>query len=103
MQDNRVGVDGTSGAAQVTPVALVATTADGVALAGVHLARPEPARGTALVVAHGFTHHTRHPATRKLLGALATEVPVVAFDMRGHGRSGGRNTGGDRGPRRLHA
>jgi pimeloyl-ACP methyl ester carboxylesterase len=103
MQDNRVGVDGTSGAAQVTPVSLTATTADGVTLAGVHLFRREPAHGTALVVAHGFTHHTRHPATRKLLGALATEVPVVAFDMRGHGRSGGRNTVGDREPLDLDA
>jgi pimeloyl-ACP methyl ester carboxylesterase len=95
MQDNRVGVDHTSRAAQVTPVPVTATAADGVALAGVHLRREAPARGTGLVVAHAFTHHVRHPITRRLLAALATEAPVVAFDMRGHGRSGGRNTVGD--------
>ena len=60
-----MGVDGTSGAAQVTPVALMATTADGVALAGVHFAPPDPVPGAALVVAHAFTHHTRHPNTRR--------------------------------------
>lgn len=89
-------VDHTSRAAQVTPVPITATSADGVALAGVHLPREPPVGGTALVVAHAFTHHVQHPITRKLLAALATEAPVVAFDMRGHGRSGGRNTVGDR-------
>jgi uncharacterized protein len=103
MQDNRVQVDGTRHAAQVTPVALSATTSDGVPLAGVHLARPGPARGTALVVAHGFTHHTRHTTTWRLLAALARNAPVVAFDMRGHGRSGGRSTVGDREPLDLDA
>jgi uncharacterized protein len=96
MQDNQVQADGTSLAAQVTPAALATTTTDGVALRGVHLARPGPARGTALVVAHAFTHYIRHPTTRKLLATLARDVPVVAFDMRGHGRSGGRSTVGDR-------
>lgn len=91
-----MGVDHTSRAAQVTPVPVAATSADGVALAGVHLPREAPADGTALVVAHAFTHHVRHPITRRLLAALATEGPVVAFDMRGHGRSGGSNTVGDR-------
>lgn len=91
-----MGVDHTSCAAQVTPVPVTATSADGVALAGVHLPREASAGGTALVVAHAFTHHVRHPITRRLLAALATEAPVVAFDMRGHGRSGGRNTVGDR-------
>jgi uncharacterized protein len=103
MQDNRVAVDHTSRAAQVTPFPVTATSADGVTLAGVHLAREAPARGVALVVAHAFTHHTRHPTTRKLLAALAAEAPVVALDMRGHGRSGGRNTVGDREPLDLDA
>jgi pimeloyl-ACP methyl ester carboxylesterase len=96
MQDNRVGVDHTSRAAQVTPVPVSATTADGVRIAGVHLSREASGGGTALVVAHAFTHHVRHPTTRKLLTTLATAAPVVALDMRGHGRSGGRNTVGDR-------
>jgi uncharacterized protein len=103
MQDNRVTLDGTSRAVQVTPVSITATSADGVALAGVHLERPGPAHATALVVAHAFTHHTRHPTTRRLLTALAADVPVVAFDMRGHGRSGGRSTVGDREPLDLDA
>jgi uncharacterized protein len=103
MQDNRVGVDHTSRAAQVTPVAVAATSADGVELAGVHLSREAPAHHTALVVAHAFTHHVRHPTTRKLLAALAAVAPVVALDMRGHGRSGGRNTVGDREPLDLDA
>jgi pimeloyl-ACP methyl ester carboxylesterase len=96
MQDNRVVVDHTSHAAQVTPVPVAATSADGVALAGVHLPGEARSDGTALVVAHAFTHHVRHPITRALLAALATEAPVVALDMRGHGRSAGRNTVGDR-------
>ena len=103
MQDNRVVVDDTSRAVQVTPVPITATATDGVTLAGLHLARPGPAHGTALVVAHAFTHHTRHPTTRKVLAALATEAPVVALDMRGHGRSGGRSTVGDREPLDLDA
>ena len=96
-------VDHTSRAAQVTPVPVTATTADGVRLAGAHLAREAPGRGTALVVAHGFTHHVRHPTTRTLLAELATVAPVVALDMRGHGRSEGRNTVGDREPLDLDA
>jgi uncharacterized protein len=103
MQDNRVVVDRTSRAAQVTPVPVTATSADGVRLAGVHLSGRPHAHGRALVVAHAFTHHIRHPITRALLAALATEAPVVAFDMRGHGRSGSRNTVGDREPLDLDA
>ena len=96
-----MGVEDTSSAVQVTPVPVTATTADGVPLAGVHL--PRPGHATALVVAHGFTHHTRYPATRRLLAALAADAPVVALDMRGHGRSGGRSTVGDREPLDLDA
>lgn len=82
-------VDHRSRAVQVTPVPVTATSADGVMLAGSHLAREVPEQGIGLVVAHAFTHHIRHPTTRKLLSALAAESPVVALDMRGHGRSGG--------------
>lgn len=96
-------VDHTSRAAQVTPVPVAVTSADGVALVGVHLSRRSSPRGTALVVAHAFTHHTRHPTTRRVLAALATAAPVVALDMRGHGRSGGRNTVGDDEPLDLDA
>ncbi|WP_308283100.1 alpha/beta hydrolase family protein [Pseudonocardia nigra] len=84
----------TTGAAQVTPTVIRASSMDWVPLAGVHL--PGPDADTALAVCHGFTHHTRHPSTRRVLTALAAHAPVVAFDMRGHGRSGGRSTVGDR-------
>jgi pimeloyl-ACP methyl ester carboxylesterase len=47
------------------------------------------------VVCHGFTHHTSREPTRRLLDALARQAPVVAFDLRGHGRSGGRSSVGD--------
>ncbi|OZM84132.1 alpha/beta hydrolase [Pseudonocardia sp. MH-G8] len=103
MQDSRVEVDGTSRAAQVTPVPIEATTSDGVVLTGVHLARTGPPRGAALVVAHGFTHHIRYRTTRALLTSLSAHAPVVALDMRGHGRSGGRSTVGDREPLDLDA
>jgi uncharacterized protein len=96
MQDSRVEPHQTSSAVEVTRIGLAATSADGVRLRGVHLARPGPRRGTALVVAHGFTHHTRHPTTRRVLAALARHAPVIALDLRGHGRSGGRSTVGDR-------
>jgi pimeloyl-ACP methyl ester carboxylesterase len=94
MQDNRVRADGRGGAVQVTPCALNMTSSDGVPLSGIHL--PGPGGDTAIAVCHGFTHHTRHPVTRVVLEALSRKAPVVALDMRGHGRSGGRTTVGDR-------
>jgi pimeloyl-ACP methyl ester carboxylesterase len=96
MQDNRVTAEHTSRAVQVTPRPITTAAADGVPLAGVHLAAEGSGRRTALAVTHAFTHHVRHPITRGVLAALAAEAPVVALDMRGHGRSGGRNTVGDR-------
>lgn len=88
--------DRTSLAAQVTPLELAVTSSDGVALAGVHLPGPVGDHRVVLVVCHGFTHHTRHASTRPVLAALGRHAPVVALDMRGHGRSGGRSTVGDR-------
>ena len=69
------------------------TSADGVRLAGVHLVGAGP---TAFVICHSFTHRTARPKTRKLLETFARHASVVAFDMRGHGRSGGRSTVGER-------
>ncbi|HVH21165.1 MAG TPA: alpha/beta fold hydrolase [Pseudonocardia sp.] len=92
--------DTTTHAAQLTAVRarFVArtTTADGVRLSGTHLTDPEKPQVTALVHAHGFTHRTSYSATKRVLTAFAEHVDVVAFDLRGHGRSGGRNTVGDR-------
>lgn len=78
------------------PPPLVVTSSDGVILRGVALPGPASTQGPAIVVCHGFTHHTAHPTTRRVLRAFARHAAVYALDMRGHGRSGGRNTVGDR-------
>ena len=48
-----------------------------------------------VVVAHGFTLSWAAPAARELAARLARRAGVVAFDFRGHGRSGGTSTVGD--------
>jgi uncharacterized protein len=72
------------------------TTSDGISLAALRLGRREDPQRTALIHVHGFTHHIAYSATRRVSTALAEHADVVAFDMRGHGNSGGRNTVGDR-------
>lgn len=70
-------------------------TVDGVTLVGVHLPGPDAGSPlTAFVVAHGMTNATFKPSTRTVLGRFAQHAPVIAFDFRGHGRSGGRSTVG---------
>ncbi|MGH3645878.1 MAG: alpha/beta hydrolase [Micromonosporaceae bacterium] len=49
-----------------------------------------------IVVAHGFSGSWRQPRQRRIAGALARTAGVVCFDFRGHGRSGGHSTVGDR-------
>lgn len=70
-------------------------TSDGIEISAVH--RPcdsaDP-RELALVVVHGFTNSWRTPKVRRVLERLARFGGVVALDMRGHGRSGGRSTVG---------
>ena len=83
-----------------TPVRAV--TADGVRLAGVRCTTPAvqgsdgdaAARAPAFVIAHGFTHDTSAPASRRVIAAFARHGPVVALDFRGHGRSAGRTSVG---------
>ena len=88
--------------------AVTTIAADGVVLGGVHLpATPagrsdEPTHdprggspgGAVFVVAHGFTNATTSPTTRRMITRLARFGPVVSFDFRGHGRSGGETTVG---------
>jgi len=63
----------------------------------VHLPGPdEPARPLAVVVAHGFTGSLDRPALQAVVEALSRHAGVVAFDFRGHGRSTGRSTLGDK-------
>lgn len=50
---------------------------------------------TGIVVAHGFTGSWRERAARRIVHVLSVYGGVLAFDFRGHGRSGGRTTVGD--------
>ena len=75
-------------------------TADGVRIEAEHLPRtasaaPAPDAGV-IVLAHGFTGSLDRPAVRRAAGVLAAHAAVVTFSFRGHGRSGGRSTVGDR-------
>lgn len=68
-----------------------ARSSDGVPLRGLRV--PGPA-GMTFVIAHGMSHSTVKPATRRVIDALAGHGSVLALDFRGHGRSGGRSSVG---------
>lgn len=70
---------------------VTSTSHDGVRLHGVH---HKCESDVAFVVGHGFTNHVRRPHVARVLARLARRAGVVAFDFRGHGRSGGRSTVG---------
>ena len=73
--------------------ALTLVTDDGVAIDAVHL----PGEGdVGFVVAHGFTLSWQHGAVWKVASRLQEAGGVVSFDFRGHGRSGGLSTLGDK-------
>lgn len=58
-----------------------------------------PSRGVGdlgIVLAHGFTGSRRERTTLRIAHVLSEFGGVVAFDFRGHGRSGGRSTVGDK-------
>ncbi|MFF8966486.1 alpha/beta hydrolase [Streptomyces globisporus] len=55
-----------------------------------------PAETPAIVVAHGFTGSADRPAVRRAARVFAQRAAVITFSFRGHGRSGGRSTVGDR-------
>ncbi|MGW1324608.1 alpha/beta hydrolase [Streptomyces antibioticus] len=78
-------------------------TADGVTIdsvydpgAAVYDMRTPPAGRPVFVVAHGFTGDVDRPHVRRAAEAFARYGAVVTFSFRGHGRSGGRSTVGDR-------
>ncbi|MEV4442601.1 alpha/beta fold hydrolase [Streptomyces sp. NPDC049577] len=50
----------------------------------------------AIVVAHGFTGALDRPGVRRAAAVFARRSAVITFSFRGHGRSGGRSTIGDR-------
>lgn len=70
-------------------------TADGVRIDAAHT----PSRGArdlGIVLAHGFTGSWRERATRRIAHVLSEYAGVIGLDFRGHGRSGGHSTVGDR-------
>lgn len=71
----------------------ILVTDDGVPIEAVHL---DGDRGLGFVVAHGFTLNWRHPHVWRVANRLNLHGGVVAFDFRGHGRSGGATTLGDK-------
>ena len=68
-------------------------TEDGVPIDAIHLPGPED---LAIVVAHGFTLSWQRPNVWRIANRFNQMAGVVSFDFRGHGRSGGLSTLGDR-------
>ncbi|WP_431962160.1 alpha/beta hydrolase [Actinacidiphila sp. bgisy160] len=76
----------------------VLTAGDRVPIDAAYLPGATPG-GPAIVVAHGFTGALERPAVRRAAEIFARADGVggvVTFSFRGHGRSGGRSTVGDR-------
>ena len=72
-------------------------TSDGVRVSAAHRpARVPDGSGLAYVLAHGFTGTWRSAGLGRVAAVLSQEAGVVAFDFRGHGRSSGVSTVGDR-------
>jgi pimeloyl-ACP methyl ester carboxylesterase len=91
----------------VNPVVMTVTlvTQDGVTIDAVHLppeGQTEPhelasgGRDLALVIAHGFTMTWQRPLVWNLVRQFNRHAGVITFDFRGHGRSGGLSTLGDK-------
>lgn len=75
-------------------------TADGVWVSAAWLPGPaarQPCRDVpAVVLLHGFAASARKPAYARLADVLQRDASVLAVDLRGHGRSQGASTLGDR-------
>src|SRR5947208_8960300 len=70
---------------------LALTTADGVSISAACLVGPADAP-VVVVLVHGFINSSRSPVVHAFARLLARHVHVIAPDLRGHGRSGGRVT-----------
>jgi pimeloyl-ACP methyl ester carboxylesterase len=68
-------------------------TDDGIPIDAIHLPGD---RSLAFVIAHGFTLNWQRPHVWRVANRLNRFGGVVAFDFRGHGRSGGLSTVGDK-------
>ncbi|MEV0644375.1 alpha/beta fold hydrolase [Phytomonospora sp. NPDC050363] len=75
--------------------ALTLHTDDGVRLDAVHLP-PRQDSDLVIVAAHGFTGTWRSPRFRNIMEVLRGYGGVMSFQFRGHGRSTGLSTLGDR-------
>ncbi|MFI0260218.1 alpha/beta hydrolase [Streptomyces sp. NPDC017056] len=71
-------------------------TEDGVRIDAAYTPPRAPSGDLAIVLAHGFTGALERPALRRAAGVFAQRAAVITFSFRGHGRSGGRSTVGDR-------
>ena len=75
-------------------------TQDGVLIDALHLPAPDGSasggRDLALVVAHGFTMSWQRPLVWRLVRRFNRDTGVGTFDFRGHGRSSGLSTLGDK-------
>ena len=84
----------------VTTTTLV--TQDGVPIDTVHLPAPEGDAvgmvdpGLVIVMAHGFTQSWQNHMVWPIAKRFNAFAGVVTFDFRGHGRSGGMSTLGDK-------
>lgn len=76
------------------PVEMTLRTTDGVDISAVHHRSADA--DLCFVVVHGFTGNWRADRVRKVLARLVRFGSVIAIDMRGHGRSGGSSTVGNR-------
>ena len=68
-------------------------TEDGVPIDAIHLPGP---KDLAIIVAHGFTLSWQRPNVWRVANRFNHMAGVITFDFRGHGRSGGLSTLGDR-------
>jgi pimeloyl-ACP methyl ester carboxylesterase len=71
-------------------------TRDGVRIEALYEPCATGPGDTVIVLAHGFTGAVDKPAVRRAAGVFAQRAAVITFSFRGHGRSGGRSTVGDR-------
>ncbi|AYY12679.1 alpha/beta fold hydrolase [Actinobacteria bacterium YIM 96077] len=67
-------------------------TEDGTIVEAAHLPATSGNRDLAVVVAHGFTLHSRHPLLQQIGHWISERVGVVHVDLRGHGGSTGTST-----------
>jgi len=67
------------------------STVDGVSISAARVDGP-PDAPAVVVLVHGFLNSSRSPVVHAFARLLASKVHVIAPDLRGHGRSGGRVT-----------